>query len=115
MPAENTNMGKLRWWCFALPWYSAYIPTKNANATMMYSKYKLSMMFTPNKGRLLKNNGNNAQCMAQASDVAIPKASQLILNAIVEAANIFKCNLVAKYFKKWELWSMVNLATLPLH
>jgi UDP-N-acetylglucosamine:LPS N-acetylglucosamine transferase len=76
------------------------MPTEKAIATMIYSKYKLSMILMPNKGRLLKNKGNKAQCMAQAKDVAIPNASQLILNAILEAANVHKCNVVAKYFTK---------------
>ena len=30
----------------------------------------------PNKGRLLKNKGSNAQCMAHAKEVPIPIASQ---------------------------------------
>ena len=59
------------------------------------------MMLMPNKGRLLKNNGNKAQCMAQAKDVAIPNASQLILNAIVQTANILNCNNVAKYIRNF--------------
>lgn len=53
------------------------------------SKDKLLMMLTPNKGRLVSTNGNKAQCMAQATEVATPSASQLILNFIL-AANIFK-------------------------
>ncbi len=32
----------------------------------------------PNMGRLLINKGNNAQCMAQASEVAIPTKSKFI-------------------------------------
>jgi len=35
-------------------------------------------MLIPNKGRLVRNNGNKAQCMAQANEAVIPKASQLI-------------------------------------
>lgn len=52
--------------------------------------------------------------MAQASDVAIPNASQLIFNAIVESANIVKCNVVAKHFRNLHLFGVVNLAALPL-
>ncbi len=33
-------------------------------------------MFTPNTGRLVIINGNKAQCIAQAIDVAAPKKSQ---------------------------------------
>ncbi len=36
------------------------------------------MMLTPRMGKELIITGNNAQCMAQAIDVAIPNASQLI-------------------------------------
>ncbi len=38
------------------------------------------MILTPNKGSVDKNKGNNAQCMAHAKEVVIPKASQLIFN-----------------------------------
>ena len=34
----------------------------------------------PNMGRLVKTNGNMAQCMAHAREAAIPRASKLILN-----------------------------------
>lgn len=36
------------------------------------------MMLIPNIGRELINTGSIAQCIAQATDVAIPNASQLI-------------------------------------
>jgi hypothetical protein len=36
-------------------------------------------MLMPNSGRLVRNNGNNAQWMAQTIEVAIPRASQFIL------------------------------------
>ena len=50
----------------------------NAMAIIMYSKPVFSIMFTPNKGRLLRNKGNKAQWMAQASEAVTPRASQLI-------------------------------------
>ena len=31
----------------------------------------------PKMGKLVRNNGNNAQCIAQAKEVAIPKKSKL--------------------------------------
>jgi hypothetical protein len=37
--------------------------------------------------------------MAQATDVVIPNASQLILIDMFRRANIHKCNFVAKYFR----------------
>jgi hypothetical protein len=37
-------------------------------------------MLTPNSGRLVKKIGNNAQCMAQAKDAVIPRASQFIFH-----------------------------------
>ncbi len=40
------------------------------------SKLTLCNIFMPNKGKLLKNKGNNAQCMAQAKEAPIPIASQ---------------------------------------
>ncbi len=46
---------------------------------MAYSNPLLSMILWPKRGRLLMNNGSKAQWIAQATDVAIPKASQLIL------------------------------------
>lgn len=39
-------------------------------------------MFTPNKGKLLKNKGNTAQCMAQAIEAVIPSASQFTFRLI---------------------------------
>lgn len=41
------------------------------------------MMLIPNTGKVETMMGNNAQCIAQAIDVAIPKASQLSLIFIV--------------------------------
>ncbi len=50
---------------------------------MPYSKDRFSIILTPNSGKLLKNKGNTAQCMAQATEAVIPKASQLIFNRIL--------------------------------
>ncbi len=38
------------------------------------------MILIPNNGREVNNKGKKAQCIAQATDVAIPNASQLILD-----------------------------------
>ena len=46
---------------------------------MLHSKKRLWIIFTPNKERLVSTNGKIAQCMAQASEVAIPNPSQFIL------------------------------------
>lgn len=46
---------------------------------MPTSKARFSIILIPNNGRLLINKGSMAQCMAQASEAPIPKASQLIL------------------------------------
>jgi len=46
-------------------------------------------MFTPKTGRLVTIKGSKAQCIAQAVEVAIPKASQFIFNFII-AAKIHK-------------------------
>ena len=48
----------------------------------------------PKRGKLLKIRGKTAQWMAQATDVAMPKASQLILNFM--GTKISYCNIVAK-------------------
>lgn len=40
-------------------------------------------MFTPNNGRLVSNNGKAMQCIAQASEVAIPSPSQFIFKFIL--------------------------------
>lgn len=41
-------------------------------------------MLIPNSGRLDKIRGKMAQCMAQATDVAIPNASQFTLIFILQ-------------------------------
>jgi hypothetical protein len=43
---------------------------------MPNSNEVLCNIFIPNKGKLLKNKGNNAQCIAQAKEAPIPMASQ---------------------------------------
>jgi len=40
------------------------------------SNLKLCKILIPSKGKLLKNRGNNAQCIAQAKEAPIPIASQ---------------------------------------
>lgn len=56
---------------------------------MAHSKPALCTMFIPNTGSEAVNTGNNAQCMAQSIDVAIPSLSQLSLSFIsIQSANI---------------------------
>lgn len=50
---------------------------------MPHSKNMLCMMLIPNMGNVETMMGNNAQWIAQAIDVAIPKASQFSLIFIV--------------------------------
>jgi hypothetical protein len=50
-----------------------------ARNTIPVSKAMLCIILTPNKGKLDKNKGNTAQCIAQAIEAVIPRASQLIL------------------------------------
>ena len=52
----------------------------------------------PKTGKLVSSRGSTAQWIAQASDVEIPKASQLTFTAIA-GANIGTCNFVAKEMK----------------
>jgi len=42
------------------------------------------MIFTPNSGRLVKNKGRSAQCIAQATDVAMPNPSRLIFSFMLQ-------------------------------
>lgn len=51
-----------------------------ASTTIPASKKTLWMMLTPKSGRLVRNNGNKAQWMAQANEAVIPRASQFILD-----------------------------------
>ena len=51
-----------------------------AKATMIMppSNRVLLIMFMPNRGRLLRNNGNTAQWIAHATEAVMPRVSQLI-------------------------------------
>jgi hypothetical protein len=53
-----------------------------ARTTIPVSKVMLCTILMPNKGSAVTNKGNTAQCMAQATDVVMPNASQLTLNFI---------------------------------
>ncbi len=53
----------------------------------------------PNTGRLVSNKGSTAQCMAHASDVVIPNASQLILNAIKKCKYTNYATLLQRFFQ----------------
>jgi hypothetical protein len=64
---------------------------------MKYSNQALSMIFTPNKGKLLNTKGNTAQCIAHAIEVVIPIASQFILK-FMKCAKIIIAILLQKYF-----------------
>lgn len=55
----------------------------------------------PNNGKLLNNKGKIAQCIAQATDVTIPKASQFILN-FIKYANIIIAILLQKFFCSYQ-------------
>ena len=54
----------------------------NASKTIPISKETFSMMLMPKMGKLENNNGNNAQCIAQAMEVVIPRASQFTFRFI---------------------------------
>jgi hypothetical protein len=51
---------------------------QKANRIIPASKKTLFIILKPNKGRLVKNKGSKAQCMAQAIEVVMPRASQFI-------------------------------------
>lgn len=72
----------------------------SASSIMNTSNETLSIIFMPNNGSEERNSGSNAQCIAQASEAVIPKASQLIFIFIpfpeFEFAKIKVCNFVAK-------------------
>lgn len=57
---------------------------QKARAIIAASNVPLLMILIPNSGRLLINNGSNAQCIAQANEAPIPKASQFTLNFILK-------------------------------
>jgi len=68
-------------------------------------------MFMPNSGRLVRTSGNTAQCMAQTTEVAIPKASQLTCSFMIKA-NILSRNQVAKFiFATLHFWSVSLIKT----
>lgn len=55
------------------------------------------MMFTPKRGKTETNKGNMAQWIAQATDVVMPSASQLIFDFIKDNKNMKKqqcCKIV---------------------
>jgi hypothetical protein len=52
------------------------MPMQSAKKIIPNSKYGLCKTLTPNKGRLVNTNGSTAQCMAQATEAAMPKLSQ---------------------------------------
>lgn len=54
-------------------------------------------MLTPNTGKLVTTRGKTAQWIAQATEVVIPNASQLIL-IDMQKANILNCNNVAEIY-----------------
>ena len=56
-------------------------------------------MLTPNSGKAETNKGSMAQWIAQATDVVIPRASQLIFTFIKEGKNIKKATLLQNYFR----------------
>ncbi len=57
------------------------------------------MILMPNKGKLVAISGSTAQCIAQAIEVPIPNASQLIFSAILKGKQRYIiCNNVAKVF-----------------
>ncbi len=50
-------------------------------------------MFMPNKGRLVATKGSMAQCIAQTTEVVIPRASQFIFKfmRIAKIINLQYC------------------------
>lgn len=55
-------------------------------------------MFIPSIGKLLIKIGRTAQCIAQATEVVIPKASQFILNFILRTGKDSKTQQGCKYY-----------------
>lgn len=55
---------------------------ENARTTIPISKGGFSIISTPKMGKLVRNNGSNAQWIAQANEVVIPKASQFTFDLI---------------------------------
>lgn len=52
---------------------------QNASTIMKNSNVRLLMIFIPNSGSEVTIRGNKAQCIAHATEAAIPSASQFIL------------------------------------
>ena len=70
---------------------------QKARAIITASKVPLLIILIPNSGRLLMNNGSNAQCIAQASEAPIPKASQFTLNFIPKIQRYKKATMLQNY------------------
>jgi hypothetical protein len=71
------------------------MPMQMAIEIISTSNARLWMMLIPKMGRLTTNKGKMAQWIAQASELIIPRASQLIL-IFGMGAKIIKRNYVAK-------------------
>lgn len=78
MPIENGTSVPQWWWCFLYPCHNVEKPITKAAPNKSISTNTLWTILTPKRGRLVINKGTTAQWMAQATDAAIPKASQLI-------------------------------------
>ena len=50
-------------------------------------------MFIPNTGSVLAITGSTAQCIAHPTEVAIPKKSQFVFNAIIKIVTAKIVNL----------------------
>ena len=61
------------------------------------SNNTLFRILIPNRGKLLKNNGSRAQCMAQANAADTPIVSQLIFN-FIRSAKIISLQHSCKIF-----------------
>jgi hypothetical protein len=57
---------------------------QRARNIIKYSKAVLSIILIPKTGNVESTIGSTAQCIAQAKEVVIPNASQLILNLILQ-------------------------------
>ena len=55
------------------------------------------MIFVPKTGRLVRNNGSNAQCIAQAKEVVTPNASRFIFSFMPGKNNYFASKLQSNY------------------
>ena len=57
---------------------------QKAIETIIISTAGFSIISKPKMGRLVKNKGSKAQCIAQASEVVIPNASQFTFKFIAK-------------------------------